>query len=111
MSIKNKHKEKNNTKVFDDMEVGHLMEEAETWWDKRGRHMLKKRQFSNENKSQQVALDATNPVHPNYIGGVSNILLGNQWSELRPEEHYQILKTYTLTLKETLDGYTEEEDN
>ncbi len=104
MSIKNKYKKKTNTKIFNDMEVGHLLIDAEKWWNAKGSDMLKKRQFSEGSRAQQEALDAVNPLHVNYIGGESGILLGLPWEKLRPDEKYRILKVYTLTLKETLDN-------
>ena len=103
MSIKNKHREKNEYKVFGEMEAGHLMEDAEKWWDRAGRDLCRKRTFSNDSKEQQNALDATNPIHPNYIGGKSGILLGLAWVMLTPVERRRIMFTYTLTLKETTD--------
>lgn len=99
MSIKNKHREKNETKILGDMEAGHLIEDAEKWWDKRGSESLKHRNFSNETAVQQAALNATNPAHPNYIGGKSGILLGYKWSMLTPGERYRVMKAYSLTLK------------
>jgi hypothetical protein len=105
MSIKNKHRKKNRHKILD-MEVGLLMEDAEEWWDKKARDMLKKRTFSNDNREQQAALDATNPVHPNYVGGKSGILLGLPWTMLKPMERYQVLKAYTLAMKEAIDEKT-----
>jgi len=103
MSIKNKHREKNDYKIFGEMEAGHLMEDAERWYDSIGRDMLKKRQFSDDSKEQQNALNAINPLHPNYIGGKSGILLGLAWVMLTPVERRRIMFTYTLTLKETTD--------
>lgn len=103
MSIKNKHREKNEHKIWD-MEVGLLMEDAEKWWDEIGSDMMKKRTFSDDNQEQQAALNATNPVHPNYIGGKSGILLGLPFVMLTKEERNKVLKAYTLTMKETIDG-------
>ena len=103
MSIKNKHSEKNDYKIFGEMEAGHLMEDAERWYDSIGRDMLKKRQFSDDSKEQQNALNAINPLHPNYIGGKSGILLGLAWVMLTPVERRRIMFAYTLTLKETTD--------
>jgi len=103
MSIKNKHREKNDYKIFGEMEAGHLMEDAERWYDSIGRDMLKKRQFSDDSKEQQNALNAINPLHPNYIGGKSGILLGLAWVMLTPVERRRIMFAYTLTLKETTD--------
>jgi len=103
MSIKNKHREKNDYKIFGEMEAGHLMEDAERWYDSIGRDMLKKRQFSDDSKEQQNALNAINPLHPNYIGGNSGILLGLAWVMLTPVERRRIMFAYTLTLIETTD--------
>lgn len=97
MSIKNKHREKNEHKVLG-MELGHLMEDAESWWDSVGKDILRHRQFSGDTKDQQAALDATNPVHPNYIGK-SNIMIGAPWVLLSPDERKRVLFAYTLTLK------------
>ena len=33
MSIKNKFREENKTMVLDTLEMGHLVEDAEEWWD------------------------------------------------------------------------------
>ena len=96
MSIKNKHREKNQKKVMG-MEAGHLMEDAEKWWDNTGSDMMRLRTFSGTREEQQNALNATNPVHPNYIGGQSGILLGNRWSMLTPQERYRVVHAYTLT--------------
>lgn len=103
MSIKNKHREKNEHKIWG-MEVGLLMEDAERWWDSTGKEMMKKRTFSDDNKMQQEALNATNPVHPNYLGGKSGILLGLPFEMLTQQERVKVLKAYTLTMKETIDG-------
>ena len=103
MSIKNKHREKNDYKIFGEMEAGHLMEDAERWYDSIGRDMLKKRQFSDDSKEQQNALNAINPLHPNYIGGKSGILLGLAWVMLTQTERMRVMFAYTLTLKESMD--------
>src|SRR4030042_6713776 len=102
MSIKNKHKEKNDHEIWG-MRLGLLMEDAEKWWNSRGRDMMKKRTFSDDNVEQQNALNATNPVHPSYVGGKSGILLGLTFDMLTPQERMNVLKAYTLTMKETLD--------
>lgn len=81
------------------MPVDDLISGAQKWYDDHGRHILKRRQFSGEMKEQQAALDATNPVHPNYIGN-SNILLGKPWNMLRSDERYRVVKAYTLTIKD-----------
>jgi len=106
MSIKNKHREKNEYKIWG-MEVGLLVEDAETWWNNVGKDVMRKRTFSGSAKEQQAALDATNPVHPNYLGGKSGILLGLSWDMLSNRERYQVLKAYTLTMKELMDGEIE----
>lgn len=103
MSEKNKHRELNELEVWG-MKVGHLVEDAEQWWDSVGREFMRARQFSSEYKEQQAALDATNPVHPNYIGGKSGILLGAPWIMLTVPERYRVIKAYTLTMKEREDG-------
>ena len=97
----------NNYKVFGSMEVGNLMEDAGYWWDTKGSDLLRHRQFSDDTKEQQQAMDATNPLHVNYIGGQSGILLGKDWDALTPDERYRVLKVYTLTLKETVDASEE----
>ena len=98
MSIKNKHREKNESKISG-MELGHLVEDAEKWWDDKGSEKMRNRTFSNDMKMQQEALNATNPVHPSYIGGKSGIMLGLKWSMLSPKERYKVVMDYTLTLK------------
>ena len=80
--------------------VDDLISGAMVWYDLKGRHILKNRQFSGDMKQQQDCLDATNPVHPNYIGGHSNIMLGQSWDMLTPKEKYRVVKAYTLTIKE-----------
>ena len=105
MSIKNKHREENEYKIWG-MELGHLVEDAERWWDKRGRELLRNRTFSDDCKEQQAALDATNPVHPNYIGGKSGILLGLPWIMLSVDERNRVIKAFTLTMKGIIDGNT-----
>lgn len=106
MSIKNKHMEENRTKVFG-MEVGLLLEDAERWWNGFGREKMRNRQFSSEAKEQQMALDAVNPVHPNYIGGKSGILTGSPWVMLTVQERYRVVKAYTLAMKRREDGEDE----
>jgi len=103
MSIKNKHREKNEYKIMGEYEAGHLMEDAEKWWDGPGRDMCQKRTFSDDSEVQQEAMNATNPVHPNYIGGKSGILLGTPWVFLSPDERYRVMMAYTITLKQLLD--------
>jgi len=105
MSIKNKHREKNEYKILG-MELGHIVEDAERWWDTKGSDMMKKRTFSDDSVEQQNAMNATNPVHPNYIGGKSGILLGLSFDMLTNEERLRVLKAYTLTMKGHIDGYT-----
>lgn len=102
MSHKNKYREKNEHKIWG-MELGLLMEDAEKWWDSTGADMMKKRSFSDDAKEQQAAMNATNPVHPNYIGGKSGILLGLPFSMLTQEERLRVVKVFTITMKETLD--------
>ena len=97
MSEKNKHREKNETKVLG-MELGHLVEDAEKWWKEVGMDRMRNRNFSESTQVQQDALNATNPVHPNFIGGKSGILLGYSWDMLTPPERYRVIKAYTLTL-------------
>jgi len=97
MSIKNKHREKNEHKILD-MELGHLVEDSEKWWDSTGSELLRNRTFSGSMKQQQASLNATNPVHPNYIGGKSGIMMGVKWSMLTPQERYKVVHAYTLTL-------------
>lgn len=87
-------REKHQVKVGG-AEVGHLMEDAEDWWDATGRHFFLHRNFSDDMKTQQVALNATNPLHTNYIGGASGILLGVQWEQLTPAERQRVLTAYT----------------
>ena len=99
MSIKNKHMEKNRTLVLGDIPMGHLVEDAEKWWNKTAAEIFKKRTFSDDARMQQDALNATNPVHPNYLGGKSGIMLGHSWSMLRPDERYRVIKAYAMTLK------------
>ena len=103
MSIKNKHREENEHKIFG-MELGHLVEDAEKWWDTRGREVFRNRQFSGDMREQQQALDATNPVHPNYIGGKSGIMLGLPWIMLSVDERKRVIMAFTLTMKEVIDG-------
>lgn len=98
MSIKNKHREKNEYLINGNMEAGHLMEDAEIWWNSRAKEMLESRNFSNEFSEQQAALDATNPLHPNYIGGRSGILNGVPWFMLTPLEHRRVLLAYTMEI-------------
>jgi hypothetical protein len=97
MSIKNKHKEKNET-LINGMALGHLMEDAEIWYNDFASERLRSRNFSNESATQQDALNATNPIHPNYIGGKSGILLGYKWPMLTPPERERVLRAYVLTL-------------
>lgn len=99
MSIKNRHREENETLVLDNMEMGHLVEDCERWWDTVAVDILRKRNFSAGNRLQQESLNATNPVHPNYLGGKSGIMLGYKWNTLRPDERYRVVKAYALTLK------------
>ena len=84
------------------MPVDDLIAGASSWYDTTGRHLLQRRQYSGDMKEQQAALDATNPVHPNYIGN-SNILKGMPWSLLTQQERYRIVKNYTLAMKEEMD--------
>ena len=98
MSIKNKHREENESIVLGNIEMGHLVEDAEIWWDKIGSEQLRKRNFSTDDKTQQDALNATNPVHLNYIGGRSGVLLGYPWDMLSSPERYRVIRAYTLTL-------------
>ena len=105
MSIKNKHKEKNEHKIWG-MELGLLMEDAEKWWNAKGSDMMKKRTFSDDAAEQHNAMNATNPVHPNYIGGKSGILLGLSFELLTPAERMRVLKAYSLTMKGVIDGNT-----
>lgn len=95
MSIKNKHREKNEHKIMG-MELGHLMEDAEKWWNATGSDLMRNRTFSGSMKQQAEALNATNPTHPNFIGGKSGIMLGLRWNELTPFERYKVVKVYTL---------------
>jgi len=81
------------------MPIDDLISGAQSWYDNHGRHILKKRQFSGDMKEQQAALDATNPLHPNYMGK-SNIMLGAPWFMLDPQERYRVVKAYTLTIKD-----------
>lgn len=92
---------KNDYKIWD-FEVGHLLEDAEKWWESRGKEIMKSRSFSDEYNEQQNALNATNPVHPNYIGGKSGILLGLSWDLLTKSERYKVLKTYTIIMKKII---------
>ena len=103
MSIKNKHREENEYKIWG-MELGHIVEDAERWWEGPGREMMKARTFSSDHTEQQAALDATNPVHPNYIGGKSGILLGLPWIMLSVDERNRVIKAFTLTMKGVMDG-------
>lgn len=105
MSIKNKHKEKNDHEIWG-MRLGLLMIDAEKWWNTRGSDMMRKRSFSDDSIEQQNAMNATNPVHPNYIGGKSGILLGLSFDMLTPAERMNVLKVYTLTMKGMQDGHT-----
>ncbi len=79
--------------------MGHLVEDAEIWWNTVGVDRMRNRNFSEDTKVQQEALNATNPLHPNYIGGKSGILLGYKWDMLSPPERYRVVRAYTLTLK------------
>lgn len=97
MSIKNKHREKNEYKV-NGMELGHLMEDAEKWWDGVGSDIMRNRTFGGSMKQQAEALNATNPNHPNFLGGKSGILLGLRWSDLSPRERVGVCKAFTLTM-------------
>ena len=110
MSEKNKHRDKNRKLVMD-MEVGLLLEDCERWWDAIGRDKLKNRQFSGTMKEQQAALDATDPIHPNYLGGKSGIMLGYPWFLLSTDERYRVLKAYTLTLARDKDDVSKEYHN
>jgi len=74
-----------------------LFKDAKKWWDKVGRDKMRFRTFSDETKLQQECLNAINPVHPNYIGGKSGILLGNTWDMLSPDEQQRIAKIYLKT--------------
>lgn len=97
MSIKNKHREKNESRVMG-MNLGHLMEDAEKWWNSVGSDMMRNRSFSGSMKAQAEAFNATNPVHPNFIGGKSGILLGLNFHELTPAERYRVVHAYTLAV-------------
>jgi len=97
MSIKNKHREENETLVMG-MEVGHLIEDAEAWWDQVGSEKLRHRQFSGDTRDQQAALDASNPLHPNYLGK-SGIIQGFKWFMLTVPERHKVTKAYALTIK------------
>ena len=103
MSIKNKHREMNEADILG-MKLGHIMEDAEAWWDKRGREIFRNREFSGATKEQQAALNASNPVHPNYIGGVSGIMLGQPWVFLTKDERNRVAMTYAVALKRMSDG-------
>lgn len=94
--------EKNNYKIWN-MEVGHILDDAEKWWENHGKELMRNRTFSDEKRDQQEALNATNPLHYNYLGGVSGILLGLPWELLTKKEKYKIVKTYILTLKQMED--------
>jgi len=102
MSIKNRYREKNRHKLWG-MEVGLLLEDAERWWESIGKEKMRNRQFSEDMREQQAALDATNPLHLNYLGN-SRILRGEDWENLSVKERYRVLKAYVLTLKETVDN-------
>jgi hypothetical protein len=74
-----------------------LFEDAKKWWEKVGRDKMRFRSFSNDTDLQQECLNAVNPVHPNYIGGKSGILLGNPWDMLYHDEQQRIAKAYLET--------------
>ena len=99
MSIKNKNREGKRSLIFGKYEAGHIVDDAMKWWDSTGRIAMKYRQFSGDTKQQQEALDATNPLHPNYLGD-SGILKGMEWVWLRPDERYRVTKSFMLTLKQ-----------
>lgn len=102
MSIKNKHREKNEQLVMG-MEVGHLIEDAESWWDQVGSDKFRHRSFSGDTETQQEAMNASNPAHPNYLGK-SGIIQGFKWFMLTPAERHKVVKAYALTIKgHTLD--------
>lgn len=84
--------------------VDELISGATVWYDLKGRHILRNRQFSGSMKQQQECLNAVDPSHHNYIGGKSNIMLGNPWVMLTPQERYRVVKAYTLVIKEMQDG-------
>ena len=96
-----KRDKKNDYRIWD-FEAGHLLEDAEKWWESIGKEMMKARSFSDSYAEQQDALNATNPIHPNYLGGKSGILLGVSWDLLTKAERYQVLKIYTITMKKII---------
>lgn len=84
------------------MPVDDMISQAKAWWEGVGKDMMRNRQFSDDMKEQSEALDATNPVHMNYIGD-SNILRGAPWFMLRKEEKFRVVKFYTVTMKRMKD--------
>jgi hypothetical protein len=103
----NKSEKGRNAGIKDQMVLGIPVDDviagAMEWWKLRGAPMMKKRSFSDDFKTQQDAINATNPVHPQYIGGRSGILLGYSWDLLSKDERYQVVKIYCLTLKREVD--------
>ena len=79
------------------IEVGHIIGDAETWWDTIGADRMRYRSFSNSTIKQQNALNNTDPGHPNYLGN-SGILKGYRWRLLSPDEKYRVIKAYVLTV-------------
>lgn len=104
----NKSEKGRNAGMKDQMVLGIPVDDviagAMHWWEKIGSKLMQRRSFSDDFKTQQDALNATNPVHPQYIGGQSGILLGMPFDNLTPDEKYQIVKVYCLKLKERKEG-------
>jgi len=103
MSKKTKYREKNEVDILG-MNLGHIVEDAEKWWDGKGKDIFRNREFSGDMKEQQDALNASNPVHPNYIGGKSGIMTGMPWSMLAPDERYRVAVTFAAMMKRMTDG-------
>lgn len=99
MSIKNKWKEKNSHKIWD-IELGHVFEDAEKWWEKKGKDLIRNRSFSGSHAEQQKALNATDPLHPNFVP--SGVLRGLPWPLLTPKERHNVCKYYLITLYNTI---------
>ena len=100
-SEKGKHQSDDNQTILG-MPVDDMISGAQLWWENKGKDMMRNRQFSKDMKAQGEALNAVNPIHPNYIGE-SNILKGASWFILRPDEKFRVVKFYTVEMRRVKD--------
>jgi len=106
MSIKYKDKKKNEAETLG-MKVGHIIEDAESWWNTRGREMILHRNESNDMAFQQGNLNTKDPDHPNFVGGISGILLGYPWDGLTLTEQQDVAAVYAAEKRRLIDDICE----